>query len=293
MKRTAELKTIFVATIIVTAVMLISISCSSQPKNPGDIYDVRSLTEKELALANREFGRGNFVASHSLLVECKQRAILVDDTSLMIRCGLSLGNLLYTLGRRDDAFAEWEQAVALAKGFGDRELLSVSNVFFARGRLVSGSASAQSVLDEVSREAANIKTDNLYIAFSWQVRGMALRELKSFREAEDAVKRSLDIHEKEKFLENASYDWYLIASIRSLAGNTSGALQALESSIALDRRVENSWGLAASWRAVGDVHRKTGNSKEAVEAYQRSKAIFTAMGNEYEASEIEKRLNQQ
>jgi len=111
---------------------------------------------------------------------------------------------------------------------------------------LSGISSAQSVLDEATLESANIRNDNLYIAFSWQVRSLALRELRSFSEAENAARRSLDIHEREGYLENASYDWYLIASIRSLAGDTQGALQALNSSIELDRRVENSWGIAAS-----------------------------------------------
>lgn len=281
-----------VTAVIIAAILPISVSCSSQPKNPGDIVELRLLAEKELALANREAGRGNFETSHVLLKECKQRAILVDDTSLMIRCGLSLGNLLFSLGSADDAFAELEQAVALAEKYANRELLSVSKVYLARGRLVSGRVSAQSLVDEVNREAANIKSDKLYIAFSWQVKGLLLRELRSYREAEDAVKRSLDIHQKENFLENASYDWYLIASIRSLSGNTAGALQALELSIELDRRVENSWGLAANWRAMGDVHRKSGNTKEAIEAYQRSAAIFSAMGNEREAEETKKRIDQ-
>ena len=293
MKKAVELHiTTCFAALIITAVITVSASCSSNPKNPGDIFEIRSLAEKELALANREAGRGNFETARALLLECKQKAILVDDTSLMIRSGLSMGNLLFTIGGKDEAFAELEQAIVLAQKYGDRELISVSKVYFARGRLISDGATAQSVLDEVNREAGNIKADKLYIAFSWQVRGFAMRELRSFREAEDAVKRSLDIHEKEKYLENASYDWYLIASIRSLAGNTSGALQALEASIALDRRIENTWGLAASWRAVGDVQRKAGKSIEAMEAYQRAKAIFAAMGNEREAAEIEKKMNQ-
>ena len=279
-------------TVFFAVVLAVSVSCSSVPRDTGDIIHLRSLVEKEMAVAVREAGRGNYETALALLRECKRRAVLVDDMALMVRCGLSLGNVLLTLGQFDEAFAEWEEAVALAQRQGDRELLSVSRIFQARGKLVSGSVSAQTVLDEVTREAANLRTDRLFIAFSWQVRGLALRELRSYREAEDAFKRSLDIHEKERYLENASFDWYTIASVRSLAGNTSGALQALESAIILDRRVENSWGLAANWRAVGDVHRRAGNNSEAIEAYQRSGAIFTAMGNEREVAEISRRIDE-
>jgi len=284
MKRYAELH------ITIVVILLLTVSCSTKPKNPGDVVTIRMRTEREMATGNREAGRGNFQDALAILQECRRKAVLVDDTSLVIRSGLSMGNVLFSLGRVDEAFAAWEQAVALAEKEGDKELLSVSRVFYARGKLISGRATAQAVLDEVNREANNIKTDNLYIAFSWQVRGLALRELRSYRDGENAVRRSLDIHEKERYLENASYDWYLIASIRSLSGNAAGALQALEASIALDRRVENSWGLAASWRAMGDVHRKAGNNSEAAEAYQRARAIFAAMGNERDAAEMDKRM---
>jgi tetratricopeptide (TPR) repeat protein len=240
---------------------------------------------------NREAGRGNYETALIMLGEAKRNAILSDDPSVIIRCTLSRANVLYSLSRMDEAFSEWEAAVTEAQKSGNRELLSVCRIFLARGNLVSGRDSAQSVLDEVNREQSFIKTDKLYIAFSWQVKGLALRALGSYTEAEDAIKRSLEIHEKERYLENTSYDWYTIASIRSLAGNTQGALQALESSIAIDRRIENSWGLAASWRAMGDVYRKEGREREAVEAYTRARAIYEALGNSHETAEIDKKIH--
>jgi tetratricopeptide (TPR) repeat protein len=123
------------------------------------------------------------------------------------------------------------------------------------------------------------------------VRGLCLREIKSYTEAEDAIKRSLNIHEKGKYLEKAGYDWYLIASIRSLSGNTSGALEALESALEFDRRVENSWGLAADWRAMGVVYKKSGKTQEARESYLHAIEIFNALQNKDEVEETEKRMD--
>ena len=274
--------------IFVTAIFIFS--CSSKPKNSGDIIHIRAQTEKELALANKEAGQGNYVVAQGLLEECKRKAILTDDWGLIIRCGLSLGNVLFSFGHDNEAFSEWEKAVQLAQKYGNMELLSVSRIYRARGMLISGNSSAQVVLDEVNREAANIKNDKLYIAFSWQVKALAYRALGSWREAEDAVKKSLAIHESEKYLENASYDWYTIASIRSMSGDTQGALAALEEAIKFDRRIENSWALAANWRAMGDVHRKAGNVQAANEAYLRAKEIYTAMKNYSDAAEIDKRM---
>ena len=277
--------------IIICAVILIFSGCSSAPKNRGDINNLRRQAENLLEMGNRESGRGNYETALIMLGEAKRNAILSDDPSVIVRCTLSRANVLYSLSRIDEAFDEWEAAIAEAQKSANRELLSVTRIFLSRGNLVTQRASAQSVLDEVNREQSNIKTDKLYIAFSWQVKGLALRALGSYKEAEDAIKRSLEIHEKERYLENASYDWYTIASIRSLAGNTQGALQALESSIAIDRRIENSWGLAASWRAMGDVYRKAGSEQEALEAYYRARAIYEALGNSYETAEIDRKIN--
>jgi tetratricopeptide (TPR) repeat protein len=273
MKRAVELH----ITILLLS-FLFAVSCSSAPKNNGDNNEIRVRTEKELALGNREAARGSFESALSILTECRRKAVLTDDPSLITRVCLSRGNVLFTLGKTDEAFAEWERSVAEAQTLGNSELLSVSKIFRARGNLMSQKVPAQAVLDEVNRESANIKSDRLYIAFSWQVKGLALRALGSYREAEDAFKQSLEIHERGRHLENASYDWYTIASIRSLADNTQGALQALEQAIALDRRVENSWGLAASWRAMGDVYRKAGRTQDAEKAYNRAREIHLAMG---------------
>ena len=274
---------------ILFAAAIFIFSCSSQPKNPGDVKIIRNQTEKEFAAANKEAGRGNYEIAQGLLEECKRKAVSVDDPGLIIRCGLSLGNVLFSLGK-ESAFTEWEKTIQLAQKHGDRELLSVSKIYYARGMLISGKTPAKTVLDEVNREAANIKNDKLYLAFSWQVKGLAYRALNSFKEAENAFKQSLAVHEKEKYLENASYDWYNIASIRSTSGNTQGAIQALEEAIKFDRRVENSWALAANWRAMGDVQRKAGNNQAANEAYLRAKEILTAIGRYGDAAEIDKRM---
>jgi len=265
-------------------------SCSSAAKKTGDVYNLRSYAEKGLEAANKEMVQGNYISAHALLVEYKRMAVLSDDPSLITRVCLSMGNVLFSLGETDQAFLNWEQAISEAQKSKNSELLSVSRIFKARGSLLSGRVAAQAVLDEVNRESANIKTDVFYTAFSWQVKGLALRETGSYREAEDAFKKSLAIHEKELTLENASYDWYTIASIRSLAGNSQGAIEALNAAITLDRRIENSWGLAASYRAMGDVYRKAGREQDALEAYERAKGIYEALKSDNEISEIEKKM---
>jgi tetratricopeptide (TPR) repeat protein len=268
------------------------ISCSTPPKNPSDIYDLRDQAENHLDLANREADRGNYETALILLNEGMRLAVISDDPGLRIRTGLSRGNVLFALDRAEEASADWERSLDESEQRGSRELIAVSRIHIARGRLLSAAGDeaggagglAQSVRDEVNREMDGIKSDRAYSAFAWVVIGLSERELGRYREAETAVRRSLEIHERERYLEQAAYDWFLIGSIRSLSGNYEAARQALESAMVLDRRVENSYGLATDWRAMGDTYKKSGNAAESRAAYLRSAEIFQSLGND-EAAE--------
>jgi tetratricopeptide (TPR) repeat protein len=272
--------------------LLVIFACSSQPKKSGDIFDLRKQAESQLDLGNKQADRGSLETALILLDEAVRLAIAADDSGLRIRTKLSHSNVLFSLDRREEAAAGWNEALAEAERAGNAEWAAVCRVYIGRGKLLSadGKTAAASVRDEVQRAADLIKSDRFSLAFAWSVLGLAEKELGRYAEAEATVRRSLEIHEKDLFFELAAYDWYMIASFRSLSGDYRGAVQALESAIIFDRRVENSWGLAGDWRAMGDVYHKTGNSEAARAAYSRSAEIFRALGNEAAAAQALSRL---
>ena len=267
-------------------IALLLSACSSAPKNPGEVHDMRRRSESQLEQGNQQAGRGSFDAALVFLNEALRLAVATDDSSLRIRAGLSRGNVLFSLGRGDEAAADWNHALNEAVQTGNRELEALCRLHSARGRLLTtGSSAAQSVRDEVHRELAFIRSDQLSIAFAWTLAALAEKELGNFAAAEAASRRSLGIHERERNFEFAAYDWFLIASFRSLSGDFNSARQALEAAITFDRRVENSWGLANDWRALGDVERRAGSHDAARRAYLRSAEIFRAIGMDEAAEE--------
>jgi len=271
-------------------IAVIFAACSSAPKKPLEVDVLRTIAENWLEAGIKDAEQGKLDNALVILTNAKKHAILTDDSSLIIRVCLSRGNVLYSMNRINEAFSEWEQAVAEAERFKNTELISAAKIFLARGNLLTERLSAQALLNEVNRESANIKNSRTFIAFSWQVKGLAFRALGSFNEAEAAFRNSLEIHLKDRYLEQASYDWYSIASVRSLSGNIQGALSALESSLEIDRRIENSWGIASSYRAMGDVYRKAGRQNEALESYRRARAIYVNMENASEVADIDRRM---
>jgi tetratricopeptide (TPR) repeat protein len=257
--------------------LLLLAACSSQPKNTGDVFDMRMDAETQLEQGNAEADRGNYAAALGFFNQANKLAVAADASSIMIRSGLSGGNALFALGNHEEAFEAWNKALQEAEFVWNSELLAVSRIHIARGKLLTGDKS-QSIRDDVYRDLSGIKSQN-YTAFAWTVAGLAEKEMRNFAAAENAVMKALAIHEKESSLELAAYDWFLIASFRSLSGDSNGALRALENALKYDRRTENSWGLANDWQAIGDVRKKAGNSEAARAAYLRAAAIFRAIGN--------------
>ncbi|MDR0452966.1 MAG: hypothetical protein LBH15_07985, partial [Treponema sp.] len=94
-----------------------------------------------------------------------------------------------------------------------------------------------------------------------------------------------------RYPEQAAYDWYLIASARSVAGDYGAALEALEEALDCDRRAENSYGLGKDWLARGDVLSKAGRPAEAEAAWRRAAEIFASAGLDADAGIAARRGN--
>ncbi|MDR1239646.1 MAG: hypothetical protein LBK27_06005 [Treponema sp.] len=266
-------------------------ACSTAPRGPVEIFDLRRMAESQMELANREADRGVYDAALLLLDDARRIAVSADDPSLRVRTGLSRGNVLFALGRGEEAAFAWDAALVEAEASGLRELAAVSRIHIARGALLSAGEGADiaALREDIHRELARVKSDDFYTAFGWVTAGLADKTAGRYADAEASVKKALGLHEKGRYLEQAAYDWFLIASIRSLAGRYPAAREALNSAIALDRRAENSWGLATDWRALGDVFGKEKKAGEARAAYRRSAEIFRSLGMDDAAADAESR----
>jgi tetratricopeptide (TPR) repeat protein len=259
--------------------------CSSAPQRPAELVTVRTMAQTQLEFGNREADRENYQGALEFLEEARRLALSIDNPALLVKTGLSRGNVLFYLGRTEEAAGEWEAALAEAEAAGDPELAALTRLYMARGRLlaasgVSGQAGAGGILrvagevrSRAGAELAVLKTDRPAIALGWTVAALAEKELGLWNDAEESLKKALAIHERDNHLAEAAYDWFLVAWVRSAAGRYDAALEALRNAVGFDRRAENSYGLAADWRALGEVYRKMGKTAESAAAARRSEEI--------------------
>jgi len=275
--------------------------CSSAPKRPPEVFTDRNAAAGQLDLANAAVSKGDYVNAYLFLTEAWRLALTADDPETRIKILLARGNAFFNESRVDEANDTWNTALAEATEAGDRTLMSATKVYIARGTLAEGMpertieaeeriARAKAAKAVVEAEIGNIKGSPLYTAFAWKTLGLAEKELGQTKKAEAAISNAAAIHEKGRYLEDAGYDWYLIASVRSKAGLYTEALEALTTALSFDRRAENANGLGMDWMAIGMIEAKSGNKDRAKAAYRRAAEIFNAAFLRKSATEAEDRL---
>jgi tetratricopeptide (TPR) repeat protein len=266
------------------------VGCSSVPRGQPETRTQRRSALDRLEAANREADRGNYAGALALADEARRLAVAADDSALIIRSGLSRGAILGSLGRAGDAEAAFDGALAEAERIRSAVLAAVCRTHIARRRLIDGGGGAAEIRDQAKQDLALLKTEPADLALGWTLVGLAEKELGNWAEAERGIKNALDLHVKGGYLELAAYDWYLVASIRSVAGLYQGSLDALEEALGYDRRAENTYGLGMDWRAMGDVYKKEGKDAAANIAYRRAADIFRSNNLTKEAAEAESRM---
>jgi len=274
-------------------------ACSTAPKKPTEVFLVRSIATSQLNLANELANRGHYEDALLALVEARRLAVSTDDPPLRVKTSISRGNILFSLGRHDEAFAEWKSAATEGDSSGEPALAALARIYAIRAELVllanetggSGAdAAAERYKIRIAEEMVLVKSDPLSTAAGNVTMGMADKQLGRWTEAESSVKKALDYHDKDRYLEDAAYDWFLIASIRSVSGNYTSALEALRMAISYDRRAENGFGLASSWQAMGEVYKKAGQPEESNAAFRRAVDIYRAINLPDRALQLEAQL---
>jgi tetratricopeptide (TPR) repeat protein len=279
---------------IIFFLFVIFSGCSSAPKKATEIFTDRNTAIKQLELANYTANRGRYEDALVILEGARKLALGTDDPPLRLSTSISRANYLFALGRNTEAFAEWKSAADEGDASGEPLLAAMARIYSIRAQVVlldtePGTTSAQELKDQLSREMAAVKSDANATAVGNVTLGLAEKQMGRWTEAEKAVNEALSFHEKGLFLEEAAYDWFLIASIRSLAGNYDTSLEALNMAIRFDRRAENGYGLASSWQARGDVLSKAGRSGESIAAWRRAAEIYRAIGLNNLAEKLEEK----
>ena len=279
-------------------------ACFSAPKQTAETFADRNSALNMLNLANQAANRGNFKVALDFLEGAWRLAASADDSSLRIRVMTSRGNVYFFQSEYDKAFSEWEKASSEGDNpdSGKPELAALARIYSIRAKVLllanenSGvSETAEELKGQLSKEMSIVRSDDFSTAAGRITMGLAERQLGRWNEAENEINQALGFYQRNDNLEDVAYCWFIIASIRSMAGNNDASryeasIEALKTAISYDRRVENGYGLAASWRAMGDVYEKAGRQQDSQAAWRRAAEIYRAIGLTEQAEKLESQL---
>ncbi len=198
----------------------------------------------------------NFTQAETYYNQSLEANWATDNLEGVIQAHFSLGLLYLGLGYADRADQEYADALETAGILGNAVMLADCKLNQAKVLLYRDQAAeALAVLDGAMVSIANDK-DEVRKAGFLHNRGAALKVLGRLDEAKKALNEALAINLKLKALKEPAANLYLLAAIANKEEKSAEALKYLDQALVLDKKSENSEGIAKDLYAQSVILRK-------------------------------------
>lgn len=274
--------------------------CSSAPKRQMVYTDITSRAYDDYEKANAAITRGDYEKAAKYLNESYRQAVSIDKNELMCKILLSAvsfriqfpGNELLELPEDTETLIKMARKCAAMTKEADL-YNSIADVFECRaslyraqneeGRFVN--VETQGILDS---QIKALSKQPYYLAFLYRTKGECHHYAKDYLKAAQAFETAAEIHTKNRYLFEISYDWYLSAQVLSKAGKKESALSSIQNALKYDRDAENSAGIAQDYMAAAYILVKDNPSvkdtEQAVNFAERAQAVYETAGFEERAA---------
>jgi tetratricopeptide (TPR) repeat protein len=276
------MKTFLLCALFLTSSLFFS--CSSQPKRTMEISVIRTACEASLQTANACILTGDFENAGKTLEGCYTQAMSIDNAPLLVSVSLARVSLMLSQNPPDVQKARnyLSDAKNFAKFCSDSaKQAALCTMNEVRISLEDTEFSDYEILTELLNECEKpLKSDKYNEAHLFSVRGDLCRKQKDYSKAEkyfsDAVKKYSD----NRYLAEIGLTWYKIAQVRSLSGNNTGALEALDNAVNFDRASENTRALGIDYYIKGIIYSRIDKLQEAKYSFEHSADIFDSINLE-------------
>lgn len=302
MKKISSVTAIFL--FVLTILSFSALGCSSAPKRPMAYSDITNKAYDNYEKANAAITRGDYLKASKYLNDAYTQAVSIDNNDLL--CKILLSAVSYRI-QFPGAFVEDEEGhikdlldmpsdvevlianarVAAALTQEEKLYQSITNVFECRAKLFKAQTSdgrfvnieTQGILDN---EIKSLAKQPYYEAFLYRTKGECHNYAKDYVKAASAFETAAEIHTKNRYLYEISYDWYLAAQCESKAGNKEKALKDIKQALKYDRDAENSAGIAQDYMAAAKILMKGSvtqdEKKTALFSAEKARSIYEASG---------------
>lgn len=275
--------------VMLPVIALILAGCSSAPKPATAVFDTKNRATQAIDAGNRYFDQGDYSKALQFFQNARDLSASIDDRSGMIEADDSIGKCYVALGQTDEAQSSLDEAAQIAAAIGD-ERLSLQNAS-DRASLALSTGDAQKALSLLKaydtsemRKAYPSET-----AIILHMIGSSYAALGNYSDAVDFLKRAIAINSvpdpSKKSLPRSGIDrerelatnHYVLASVYSRESDLQTALTEIQTALAVDKKIENSPGIAQDLFGLGAILEKAGLSADAYDAYHRALLAYVSI----------------
>ena len=252
--------------------------CSSTGKlKPGESVVKKNRAAEYADFGSKYYDETNYEQALDFFFLALKQNILIDNDKGIIESYNSIGKTYLAAGKTNSAEEYFLKAMEIAEAVNDTGLIARCTNNTGEIKLAEGDYEAAFETFEKAYgmiEDPGKSDDGAIIMHNM---GVAAKRMGKFGEAQKYLLASLEYNtKKEKFKEMAA-DYYVLASIRSRQSEYQDALGYINKALDLDKRTENSVGIAKDLFAKGTIQYKSGSLKEAYYTFKRDALILESL----------------
>ena len=281
---------LIVLLISLTAASVLLISCSSAPKE-SDVVNSRKNKAAELTeFGNNYYAEGKYNQALVFFQLALDENTAADHESGIIKSSNSAGKAYLNMNDTENAEKYFLHALSLSEKTDDRKLRSVSSNNL--GELYLRTGEFKKAEDMLEKAFVSADTNSEEAAVILHNLGTALKKEGEYTKALSRFGQSAKINKSKKNHAQLAANYYMTASVYSKKETYDLAESFLLKALEEDKIVENSFGIAKDFKALGLVNEKMGNTETAYEYFLKSYMVFDVLKINFEITEILQKLTQ-
>lgn len=265
-------RTIFLA----VSIMALMFSCSSAPKAPDGIFDIKNKAADFTQFGNTYYAAGNYEQALRLFKLALTENTKVNNEPGMARSYNSIGKTYIAMGDFETAVFELNKAESLAEELNSAEIFiltknNMADIYFATKEYKK----ALDILLEVAEHAQFSPQEDQ--AVYYHNTAAAYKGLEDYSSAENYANQALVINKELKRFGEAAANYYLLASIYSKQHLNTKAIEYAFKALENDKLYENAPGIGKDLYALGLLYEENDDIQNSYRYFYKAFQVFEAL----------------
>jgi tetratricopeptide (TPR) repeat protein len=248
-------------------------SCSSAPKPPDGVYDVRNKAAELAKIGDGFMSKAQYASALQYYADALKANSAVDDLAGVAASHASMGRAYLAAGEADAARLEYETSLEYARFSGSNGAQSIAKsglgeIAFAQGAKAEALTAFEEAMSLAA--AAGVSKDEKAFAIALHDAAVAKAALGRASEAIVDLERAQGLNLKAKRWVELGANRYALASVLAGEGHADGALGAALGALDADKRAENARAVPLDLAAAASLCSKLGKGADAWDYWHRS-----------------------